>query len=78
MATFEVDYQSNAFAPARGVNAPIANAMKDFWGNMAHIIGFLINFASFATPFVLIGIPLVWLARRGRKPEAPKAQPPQA
>ncbi|MFO1014016.1 MAG: DUF4349 domain-containing protein [Caulobacteraceae bacterium] len=78
MATFEVDYQSSAMAPARGVNAPIANAMKDFWGNMAHIIGFLINVASFTTPFVLIGIPLVWLARRGRKPEAPKAQPPQA
>lgn len=74
MASFEVDYQSSAMAPATGVNAPIANAMKDFWSNMAHIIGFLINVASFATPFVLIGAPLVWLARR-RKAEAPKAEP---
>ncbi len=75
MSTVVVEYTSTGLAAASGPSAPLAEAARDFWAHMAAVFAVLLNVASFAAPFVLIGAPVWWLARR-KAPVTPSQTPP--
>jgi hypothetical protein len=78
MQTLTVDYQSSGMVAPDGVTAPVAQASKDFMAHMMAVFAALMNIASFLTPFVIIGAPIVWLVRRRQTPaKAPPAVPGQ-
>ena len=64
MNTMTVDYRSapQAFTPAK--RRPLVGAVRDFFGLMAESVAAVIRFVALALPWVLIGLPALWLLRR--------------
>ncbi len=72
MATMVIDYQANGLVPSSGAAAPLADAFHDYWETTAWVGAALVRIASVLTPFVILGAPIWWFARRRRRnPAAP-------
>ncbi len=73
MQTLTIAYESNGQVAPQGSTAPMAAASKAFWGHMMSVFAALLILASYILPFIIVGAPIVWLARRGRPGKAPPA-----
>lgn len=65
MNTMTMDYRSipRAFTPSK--RQPLLDAVRDFFGILAESLAGLIRFVAAALPWLVIGLPLGWLAVRG-------------
>lgn len=65
MSVVDLNYQTKQVAVSRGAFSPIGGAQKRFAGNLSGGIAGVIDFASYALPWlVLIVLPGFWLFRR--------------
>jgi cytidylate kinase len=64
MSTLDLSYQSAPAAISQSAFAPIGAAFNNFMGTFSHAVALVIRLIAWVTPFVLLGVPLVWLLRQ--------------
>lgn len=74
MSQVHLNYETKSVAASRSSFTPIKRALNDFIGTVAHGFAGVIRFVAFILPWLIVGIPLLWLVRRlWRKRKAKKA-----
>ena len=74
MSQVYLNYETKSVAASRSSFTPIKRALNDFIGTVAHGFAGVIRFTAFILPWLIIGIPLLWIVRRfWRKRKAKKA-----
>lgn len=64
LVAVNIDFTAAQGITEQGFFAPVARALKDAGRVMMESLGNVITFVMSAIPWLLIGIPLVWLARK--------------
>ena len=65
LVAVNIDFTATQGITEQGFFAPVARALKDAGRVMMESFGSVITFVMSALPWLLIGIPVLWLARRG-------------
>ncbi|MBL4871422.1 MAG: DUF4349 domain-containing protein [Robiginitomaculum sp.] len=64
MSQLYLNYETKAVAASRSSFSPIKHALNDFIGTVAQGFAGVIRFTAFFLPWLIIGIPLLWVVRR--------------
>ncbi len=64
MSQVHLSYETKSVAASRSSFTPIKRALHDFIGTVAQGFAGVIRFIAFILPWLVIGIPLLWLLRR--------------
>ena len=77
MSALDVSYSSRVSAVSSSAFAPLGRSFRSFFRNAAYALSTVVDAASFLLPwFLLVILPLAWLARRAwrrrRQPAGPK------
>ena len=64
MSVVDINYQSQQVAVSRNAFSPIGRAFKNFAGNASESLAGVVEFISYALPWLLLLIPGFWLIRR--------------
>ena len=77
MSALDVTYSSRVSAVSSSAFAPLGRSFRSFFRNTAYALSTVVDAASFFLPwFLLVVLPLAWLARRAwrgrRQPAGPK------
>ncbi len=73
MSQVYLNYETKATAASRSSFTPIKRALNDFIGTVSQGFAGVIRFIAFVLPWLIVGIPLLWLLRRfWRKRKAKK------
>ena len=64
LVAVNIDFTAAQGITEQGFFAPVARALKDAGSVMMESVGSVITFVMSAIPWLLIGIPLIWLVRR--------------
>ncbi|PHR62001.1 MAG: hypothetical protein COA47_05060 [Robiginitomaculum sp.] len=76
MSEVRLDYQSKAVIAGQSAFQPILSALTDFVGTVAYGLANLIRFVAVTLPWMVVGVPVLWvLARLWRRRGAGKKKP---
>ncbi len=64
MSQVHLNYETKSVAASRSSFTPIKRALNDFIGTVAHGFAGVIRFVAFILPWLIVGIPLLWMVRR--------------
>jgi len=74
MSVVDISYQSQHVAVSRSAFSPIGRAFKNFAGNASQSLAGVIEFISYALPWLIVLIPGFWLIRRVWRKRKRKAE----
>jgi hypothetical protein len=64
MSTLDVSYASQAVAVSRTAVSPLMESLTGFVGELAESAGAVVTFIAGALPWLVIGLPVLWLLVR--------------
>jgi hypothetical protein len=76
MSEVILSYETKSVPASRSAFRPVVQALTDFVGTVSEGLAGLIYFIALILPWMIVGIPAIWLLRkwwRGRKPRKTKA-----